>query len=267
MTVPGNATTGPIAVTTPGGTATSATSFTVAPRITSFTPANGVIGTSVTINGANFTGARRSRSTARRRPLHRQYADQDHGDRARGGDHREDRRDDSGRHGHQRGKLHRQARDRRLHAGQRGRLAPGVTITGTGFTGATSVRINGFAAAFTVNPSTQITTTVPGQCHERARSASRRRRGTATSATSFTVAPRITSFTPAHGGIGASVAINGANFTGATSVTFNGTSAATYIVNSAVKITATVPAGASTGKIGVTTSAGTATSTNNFTIP
>ena len=92
--------------------------------------------------------------------------------------------------------------------------------------------------------------------------------GTATSATSFTVAPRITSFSPAHGGIGASVAINGANFTGATSVKFNGIAAANPIVNSAVKITVTVPAGASTGKIGVTTSAGmTATSTGNFTIP
>ena len=67
--------------------------------------------------------------------------------------------------------------------------------------------------------------------------------GTATSATSFTVAPRITSFTPAHGGVGASVAINGVNFTGATSVTFNGTPAPGHVVNSAVKITATVPLG------------------------
>ena len=80
------------------------------------------------------------------------------------------------------------------------------------------------------------------------------------------MAPRITSFTPAHGGAGASVAINGANFTGASSVTFNGVSAS-HVVNSAAKITATVAAGAATGKIGVTTTAGTATSAGNFTIP
>jgi hypothetical protein len=81
------------------------------------------------------------------------------------------------------------------------------------------------------------------------------------------VAPRITSFTPPHGGVGASVTINGANFTAVTSVTFKGVSAS-YVVNSAAKITATVPAGATTGKIGVTTTAaGTATSAGNFTIP
>ena len=80
------------------------------------------------------------------------------------------------------------------------------------------------------------------------------------------MAPRITSFAPATGGVGASVAINGANFTGATSITFNGTSAVIYTVNSAIKITATVPAGASTGQIGVTTAAGTAMSTGHFTI-
>ena len=142
-----------------------------------------------------------------------------------------------------------------------------VTINGTAFTGATSVKINGFAAAFTVNSGgTQITMTVPGNATT-GLIAVTTPAGTARSATSFTVAPRITSFSPAHGGIGATVAINGVNFTGATSVTFNGTPAPGHVVNSAVKITVTVPAGASTGKIGVTTPAGTATSTNDFTIP
>ncbi len=57
--VPESATSGPIAVTTPGGTATSAGSFTVipAPTIADFTPTSGPGGTSVTINGTNFTGA------------------------------------------------------------------------------------------------------------------------------------------------------------------------------------------------------------------
>lgn len=59
-TVPGNATTGPISVTSPTGTATSSASFTVgagssvAPAITSFTPTVGVVATAVTITGTNF---------------------------------------------------------------------------------------------------------------------------------------------------------------------------------------------------------------------
>ncbi|MCW5864264.1 MAG: IPT/TIG domain-containing protein [Anaerolineae bacterium] len=57
--VPAGATTGKISVTTPGGTAQSATNFTVvaAPTITSFSPTSGPIGASVTINGTAFTGA------------------------------------------------------------------------------------------------------------------------------------------------------------------------------------------------------------------
>ena len=57
--VSAGATTGRIAVTTPGGTAESATDFIVIPppSITGFSPTAGPIGTSVTINGTNFTGA------------------------------------------------------------------------------------------------------------------------------------------------------------------------------------------------------------------
>jgi hypothetical protein len=58
--VPFAATTGPISVTTPGGTTQSATAFTVtppAPVVTSFTPGNGPVGTAVTITGTGFTGA------------------------------------------------------------------------------------------------------------------------------------------------------------------------------------------------------------------
>src|SRR4029450_4176338 len=80
-----------------------------------------------------------------------------------------------------------------------------------------------------------------------------------------TSAPTITSFSPTSGPVGATVTINGTNFTGATSVKFNGVSA-TFIVNSATKITATVPTGATTGTVSVTTPGGTATSTSDFTV-
>ncbi|HXL47501.1 MAG TPA: Ig-like domain-containing protein, partial [Xanthobacteraceae bacterium] len=67
--------------------------------------------------------------------------------------------------------------------------------------------------------------------------------------------PTITSFTPSSGPVGTSVTISGTNFTGATAVLFNGTSAS-YTVTSATAITATVAAGATTGPISVITSGG-----------
>jgi len=59
---PAGATTGPISVTTAGGTATSAINFIVltgppAPSLTGFSPAYGAAGTNVNIIGANLTGA------------------------------------------------------------------------------------------------------------------------------------------------------------------------------------------------------------------
>jgi len=57
-TVPTRATTGPITVTTPSGTSSPTTTrFTVTPTLTSFTPANGSVGTVVTITGTTFFGA------------------------------------------------------------------------------------------------------------------------------------------------------------------------------------------------------------------
>jgi YD repeat-containing protein len=58
-TVPAGASTGPIAVTSPNGMATSSKSFTVTatngtPTITSFSPANGLANTAVNIVGTNF---------------------------------------------------------------------------------------------------------------------------------------------------------------------------------------------------------------------
>jgi hypothetical protein len=78
--------------------------------------------------------------------------------------------------------------------------------------------------------------------------------------------PTITSFTPASGPVGTSVAITGTRLTGATAVRFGGVAATTFVVNSATSISATVPAGAVTGRIVVTAPAGTATSATDFTV-
>ena len=79
-------------------------------------------------------------------------------------------------------------------------------------------------------------------------------------------APTVTGFSPTSGPVGTSVTINGTNFTGATSVKFNGVSQPAFTVVSATQITAAVPAGATTGKISVTTPGGTAQSATNFTV-
>ena len=64
--------------------------------------------------------------------------------------------------------------------------------------------------------------------------------------------PVVSSFSPASGTIGTSVTVTGSGFTGATAVKFGGAAGA-FTVNSDTKITATVPATASTGPVTVTT--------------
>jgi hypothetical protein len=78
-------------------------------------------------------------------------------------------------------------------------------------------------------------------------------------------APIIGTFTPTSGASGTVVTINGTNLTGATAVSFGGTAAASFTVNSATIITATVGNG-STGNISITTPSGTATSAGTFTV-
>jgi len=53
-TVPSGATSGPISVTVDSDTVSTSSDFSVVPTITSFSPANGSVGTTVTINGTGF---------------------------------------------------------------------------------------------------------------------------------------------------------------------------------------------------------------------
>jgi len=75
--------------------------------------------------------------------------------------------------------------------------------------------------------------------------------------------PKISSFSPQSGTPGTPVTINGRDFTGATGVEFNG-SAATFKVVSDGRIDTSVPPGASTGRISVTTPSGTGSSGEDF---
>ncbi len=71
---------------------------------------------------------------------------------------------------------------------------------------------------------------------------------------------------PMSGKVGTAVIILGSDLTGASKVEFNGTAAA-YTVVSATEITATVPAGATTGSVHVVTPGGTLGSNVSFRVP
>jgi hypothetical protein len=140
-----------------------------------------------------------------------------------------------------------------------------VEILGQGFTGTTAVSFNGTPATFTVRSETHTTATVPvgattGKITVTTPS------GVLQSNRTFLVRPQILSFSPPSGSVGASVVITGESFTGATEVTFPCGKRATFTVDSDTEITATVPAGAMTGEIGVYTPGGNVGSFNVFTV-
>jgi uncharacterized repeat protein (TIGR03803 family) len=87
-----------------------------------------------------------------------------------------------------------------------------------------------------------------------------------TSAQTFRVTPTLISFNPPSGPVGTPVAITGTGLTQTTKVTFGGVPATTFAVNSDGRVTANVPTGAVTGKIGITTKGGKATSQEVFTV-
>lgn len=87
-------------------------------------------------------------------------------------------------------------------------------------------------------------------------------------ASAFAAAPSIASFTPNNGAVGTAVTINGSNFDPdpqKDTVKFNGTTA-TVTSATTTKLVATVPNGATTGPVSVTTAAGAATSSTPFTV-
>jgi FG-GAP-like repeat/IPT/TIG domain len=77
--------------------------------------------------------------------------------------------------------------------------------------------------------------------------------------------PTITSFTPTSGPVATSVTITGTNLTGATAVTVNGTAGTIVGTPTATSLTFTVGAGSTTGAVSVTTPGGTATG-STFTV-
>ena len=124
-----------------------------------------------------------------------------------------------------------------------------VVITGTSFTGVSSVTFGGVnASAYVVNSATQITATAPagvaGVVDVQVTATGGQSANTAADDFTFVAAPAVTSVSPSSGptGGGTAVTITGTNLSGASAVSFGGTPASSFTVDSATQITATAPA-------------------------
>ncbi len=140
-----------------------------------------------------------------------------------------------------------------------------VGILGQGFSSSSVVKFGGTqATTVTLSGTTFLTATVPSAALTGSVTVTTGST-TLTSNTTFRVTPKITSFSPSSGPVGTLVTINGTGLMQATKVTFNGKSAS-FTAVSDIEVTATVPTGATTGKIKVTTKGGSATSATSFTV-
>jgi uncharacterized repeat protein (TIGR03803 family) len=139
-----------------------------------------------------------------------------------------------------------------------------IGIFGQGFTGTTGVSFGGTPATFSVSADTYLTATVPAGALTGSVTVATPG-GNLTSNQTFRVTPQIKSFSPSSGPVGTPVVITGVSLTQASLVKF-GSKSATFTVNSDTQVTATVPTGAKTGKITITTPGGTATSATVFTV-
>jgi uncharacterized repeat protein (TIGR03803 family) len=146
-----------------------------------------------------------------------------------------------------------------------GKVGNTVEILGQGFTGTKSVSFNGTSGKFNVVSDTYLTATVPGGATTGSVQVTTPK-GTLTSNKTFRVTPQIKSFAPTSGKVGTIVTITGVSLTQTTHVSFGGVQATTFKVKSDTQVTATVPTGAKTGHIVITTLGGTATSKGIFTV-
>ncbi|MGW0616268.1 IPT/TIG domain-containing protein [Streptomyces sp. NPDC002765] len=137
-----------------------------------------------------------------------------------------------------------------------------VTLTGTGFTGATAVTFAGVpAASFTVNSASQITAVTPSGSAGAAVVTVTTPGGTSAPDAFFFYAapPVLSSAEPARGSTagGATVTLTGSNLLNAGNVWFDNTNATSFTVVSATQITAIAPPGTGSSPITVITPGGT----------
>lgn len=145
-----------------------------------------------------------------------------------------------------------------------GLVGGSVGILGSGFSTASRVTFNGTPASFHVVSNTFMTATVPSG--ETGFVTVTTSAGALTSNKIFKVSPKILSFSPTSGRAGDSVVVTGSGLVQTQAISVGGVRATSYVVNSDSQATFTVPSGATTGKIGVSTPGGSALSTGVFTV-
>ena len=264
----GTGATGSITVTGPAGTSAPVNTFTFipAPAITSFSPASGGTGTSVTITGTAFTGA--TEVSFGGVDATRFTVNSDSQITAIVG---------AGASGPVSVKTIGGTATSATNFSffpapiinsftpTSGNTGTTVTISGANFTGTTEVDIDGESVPFTIDDDNTISATVTSTVTT-GQLTVMNPGGSTTSNEFFFVyeVPIIIWFTPSQGGPGTVVAISGISFTGATAVTFGDTPAALFTVYDDSTIYATVGNGG-TGGITVTGPAGTSAPVNTFT--
>jgi hypothetical protein len=143
-----------------------------------------------------------------------------------------------------------------------------VTLTGTALTGTKSVLFGAVTAAkFTNINATTVTAVVPVGSFTAPLTLTTGN-GSATSSIPFFVAPTISTISPLSGQVGVVVTLMGINFTGVSKVELSGVALAqaSFVVTATNKITVTVPDGSVTGKFRITTPGGVAESAETFTV-
>jgi len=146
-----------------------------------------------------------------------------------------------------------------------GHVGATAYIQGSNLTGTTGVSFNGVAAKFSVLSSSKVRTIVPAGATTGPVSVVTPN-GTLESTVPFRVLPQTTGFTPTSGPVGTVVTIAGIALTQTTAVSFDGVPATSFSVISDTELQATVPEGAKTGYIEITTAGGTWTTCNKFTV-
>nr|WP_308433116.1 IPT/TIG domain-containing protein [Streptomyces libani] len=136
-----------------------------------------------------------------------------------------------------------------------------MTLSGSGFSGATAVRFGGVSAAFTVVSGSQITATAPagsGTVQVTVTTPGGTSNGVSFTYVSAPV-PALTSATPNSGPAagGTTVTLTGTGLAATTAVRFGATPATSFTVVSDTHVTAVAPAGTGTVQITVTTPGGT----------
>ncbi len=269
-TVPDGAVTGKIQVTTPSGTAESVDLFSVIPASTigGFSPPNGPVGTSVTITGANFTGA----TAVTFNGVNATSFTVDSVTQITAAVPT----------GATTGKIAittpggtaTSAADFTVMPAPTitgfdpttGSVGSVVTLTGNGFTQVTQILFGDQpATTFTEVSDTQIDVVVPATAVSGPITVITEA-GEAVSNDFFHVLPTITGFTPVSGVVGTVVTISGTTLQEVLVVAFNNVPAPDFSLISNTEIEVTVPAGATTGPIGITSFSGSATSAADFTV-